>query len=123
MTRSGPVLVPLAIAIVAGILAWDLVRLMGGQSVAWDDTFYWTIGLPLMLGTAFLLGLGFPEHPWRWGLTVIAAQAAWATFIDFAGDGEITLLPDGLLTFALVAVACLLAAYVGQWLRLRMPEE
>jgi hypothetical protein len=116
------VLVPLAIAVVAGILAWDLVRLLGEHADAWDDPYYWTIALPLMLGTAFMLGLGFPEHPWRWGLAIVFAQATWATFLDFAGDGEISLLPDGLLTFALVALPCVLAAYVGQWLRARVPE-
>jgi hypothetical protein len=122
VTRSGPVLVPLAIAVVAGILAWDLVRLLGEHSEAWDDTYYWTIGMPLMLGTAFMLGLGFPEDPWRWALAIVVAQAAWATFLDFAGDGEISLLPGGLVTFSLVAVPCVLAAYVGQWLRARIPE-
>ena len=122
MERPGPILVPLAIAIVAGILAWDLVRLLGEHADAWDDSYYWIIGLPLMLATAFLLGLGFPEHPWRWGLAIVAAQAAWATFLDFAGDGEISLLPSGLVTFALVAVPCVIAAYAGQWLRARIPE-
>lgn len=122
MTRSGPDIVPLAIAVVAGVLSWDLVRLLGEHREAWDDQLYWTLGLPLMLATAFMLGLGFPEHPWRWALSIIAAQAIWATFLTFATEGDLSLLPLGLVTFAALALPCILAAYVGQWLRRRMPE-
>ena len=115
-------IVPLAIAVVAGVLSWDLVRLLGVHREAWDDPLYWMVGLPLMIAAAFLLGLGFPEHPWRWALSVVAAQAIWATFLSFAAEGTQTLLPLGLVTFALISLPCLAAAYAGQWLRHRLPE-
>lgn len=127
MARSDPDIVPpdfvaVAIAVVAGVLGWDLVRLLGEHREAWDDPLYWTIGLPLMLAAAFTLGLGFPEQPWRWGLIIVAAQAVWATFLAFAADGAPSLLPLGLATFALLLVPCILAAYAGRWLRGRLSE-
>ncbi len=120
MARSGPDSVPIAIAVVAGVLGWDIVRLLGEHREAWDDPLYWTVGYPLMLAAAFMLGLGFPEHPWRWALAVVSAQAAWAIFLAFATDGALSLLH--LATFALLSFPCILAAYGGQWLRRRLPE-
>jgi hypothetical protein len=122
VARSGPDIVPVAIAVVAGVLSWDLVRLIGDRREAWDDPKYWLIGYPLMLATAFLLGLGFPERPWRWALVIVGAQAAWAIFLDMAADGVPSLLPLGIATFALLALPLLLSAYAGQWLRGRLPE-
>jgi len=58
-------IVPAAIAVVGGVLSWDLVRLLGNRREAWDDPHYWQIGYPLLLFTAFILAMGFPERPWR----------------------------------------------------------
>lgn len=122
MSRSGPDIVPMGIAVVAGVLSWDLVRLIGERREAWDDPKYWLIGYPLMLVTAFLLGLGFPEHPWRWAFLIVGAQAIWSTLLSLASDGLPDLLPLGLITFALLGLPLAAAAYAGQWLRNRMPE-
>ena len=122
MARSGPDIVPIGIAVVAGVLSWDLVRLFGEHREAWDDPKYWLIGYPLMVVAAFLLGLGFPQRPWRWGALIVATQAVWATFLALANDGVPDLLPLGFITFALLALPCVLSAYIGQWLRHQLPE-
>lgn len=119
MQRSGPALVPFGIAVVAGVLAWDLVRLIGTRREAWDDPNYWIVGYPLMLGTAFLLGLGFPERPWRWAAAIVGAQALWSLFLA-ASIGDTSLFPLGLLTFAALAVPCIAAAYTGRWMNRRL---
>ena len=120
MGRAISNIVPIAIATVAGILAWDLVRLIGGRREAWDDPNYWAIGYPLMLATALMLGLGFPERPWRWAVVIVAAQAAWALFLGLATDGSVSLFPLGLAMFAVLALPCVAAAFVGQWLARRL---
>ena len=120
MGRAISNVVPIAIATVAGILAWDLVRLIGGRREAWDDPNYWVIGYPLMLATALMLGLGFPERPWRWAVVIVAAQAAWALFLGLAADGSVSLFPLGLAMFAVLALPCVAAAYAGQWLARRL---
>ena len=120
MGRAISNIVPIAIATVAGILAWDLVRLIGGRREAWDDPNYWVVGYPLMLATAFMLGLGFPERPWRWAGVIVAAQAGWALFLGLATDGSASLFPLGLAVFAVLALTCVAAAYAGKWLARRL---
>lgn len=122
MARSRPDIVPVGIAVVAGVLSWDLVRLFGDRREAWDDPKYWLIGYPLMLAAAFMLGLGFPDRPWRWAVAIVTAQAVWAIFLALAADEAVSLLPLGMLTFALLALPCVLSAYIGQWLRYRWPQ-
>lgn len=122
MPRSSFDIVAGAIAVVAGVLSWDLVRLIGGRREAWDDPSYWIVGYPLMLAAAFLLGLGYPERPWRWGVIITAAQAVWVVFLALLADGPSDLLPFGIFTFAILALPCIAAAYAGRWLRRRLPE-
>jgi len=109
-------IVPAAIAVVGGVLSWDLVRLLGTRREAWDDPHYWQIGYPLLLFTAFILAMGFPERPWRWVVIMIGAQAAWSLLLATVADGVPNLFPLGLVTFALLGLPCLAAAYAGRWL-------
>jgi hypothetical protein len=120
MARAASNVIPVAIAVVAGILAWDLVRLLGVRPEAWDDANYWLIGYPLMLIAAFILGLGFPERPWRWAAIIVGAQAVWAFFLALAADGLPNLFPLGLIMFALLGLPCIAAAYAGRWLNRRL---
>jgi peptidoglycan/LPS O-acetylase OafA/YrhL len=113
-------IVPAATAVVAGVLSWDIVRLLGERREAWDDPNYWLIGFPLMLVAAFILGLGFPQRPWRWVLIMIGAQAAWAFFLALIADGAPNLFPLGLIMFALLGLPCLCAAYAAKWVRNRV---
>jgi len=122
VARPSPDIVPAAIAVVAGVLSWDVVRLVGGRQEAWDDPKYWLIGYPLMLGAAAMLGLGFPDRPWRWGVVIAGTQACWAIFLRLATAGTAGTLTLDVLTFALLALPCVLAAYAGRWLRRRMPD-
>src|SRR4051794_9889597 len=121
MARAPSDIVPVAIAIVAGVLSWDLVRLLGERREAWDDPDYWLVAFPLMLFTAFLLGLAFRDRPWRWVAAMLGAQAAWALLLSVIAD-EGSLFPLGLLMFALLAVPCLAAAYAGRMLGERVQE-
>jgi len=120
MARAASVIVPVAIAAVAGVLAWDLVRLIGGRIEAWDDPDYWIVGLPIMFIAAFVLGLGYPDRPWRWALAIVAAQAVWSLFLALADGRWPDLFPLGLGTFAIVALACTAVAYTGRWARRMM---
>ena len=120
MARAASVIVPLAIAAVAGVLAWDLVRLIGGTAEAWDDPDYWVVGLPIMFIAAFVLGLGYPDRPWRWAVAIVAAQALWSMFLAQAAGRSLNLFPFGLIIFAIIALACTVVAYSGRWARRMM---
>ncbi|HWK38821.1 MAG TPA: hypothetical protein VNR88_07890 [Hyphomicrobium sp.] len=117
MARAASVVVPVAIAAVAGVLAWDLVRLIGEHAEAWDDPDYWVVGLPIMFIAAFVLGLGYPDRPWRWAVAIVATQALWSSFLALADGRSPNLFPLGLVTFAIVALACTAVAYTGRWAR------
>ena len=122
MARAPSDIVAVAVAVVAGVLSWDLVRLLGEKREAWDDPDYWVIAFPLMLFTALLLGFAFRDRPWRWVAAMIGAQAAWALLLSVIADGAPNLFPLGLLMFALLALPCLLAAYAGKMLGERAAE-
>jgi len=121
VSRSNPDLVPVGIAVVAGVLSWDLVRLISKRPEVWLEPKYYYIGYPLMLVAAFMLGLGFPERPWRWALVIIGAQGLWATFLQFVAGSAPNLL-SLVVICAVLGLPCVVSAYVGQWLRSRLPE-
>ena len=104
-----------AIAAVTGIATWELVRRLGGRREAWDDPVFWQLGYPLMLGASLALGLIWQQHPWRWVAALVGAQAVWSLVLALLVDGVPNLLPLGLITFALLGLPCLLAAYLGKW--------
>ena len=116
MDRPVAGIVPLSVAVVAGVLSWDLVRLFGNRAEAWDDPVYWQLALPLMLFTALLLGAACRDRPWRWVAAMVGGQAAWALLLSVIAGGLPNLFPLGLLMFGLIAVPCLAAAYAGKWL-------
>ncbi len=109
-------IVPYSVAVVAGVLSWDLVRLFGDRGEAWDEPIYWQLALPLMLFTALLLGAACRDRPWRWVAAMVGAQAAWALLLSVIADGVPSLFPLGLMMFALIGLPCLAAAYGGRWL-------
>ena len=78
MDRPVAGIVPLSVAVLAGVLSWDLVRLFGNRAEAWDDPVYWQLALPLMLFTALLLGAACRDRPWRWVAAMVGGQAACA---------------------------------------------
>ncbi|NSL71870.1 hypothetical protein C6Y62_08640 [Hyphomicrobium sulfonivorans] len=122
MLRIAPTVVPVAIASVAGVLAWDLMRLLGEGPTLWASWTYWWIGLPIMLFAAFTLGLGFPRNAWRWGLIVIGAQLAWSVGLAFINEQPL-IVPDHLAVFAIVGLACVVAALAGGWLHRRLDRQ
>jgi peptidoglycan/LPS O-acetylase OafA/YrhL len=108
--------IPAALAFLVGAADWELVRQLGSRREAWDDPVYWQFGLPLLVLTAFLLGLVWRERPWRWAVWLMAGQASWSLLLAVGQDGIPNLLPLGLLMFALLGIPCVLATYAGRWL-------
>jgi hypothetical protein len=41
----------------------------------WDSTSYWTLCLPGILAGSVVLGYVWPERPWRWSCTLVAAHS------------------------------------------------
>jgi peptidoglycan/LPS O-acetylase OafA/YrhL len=109
-------IIPAALAFLIGATDWELVQNLGTHREAWDDPLYWQLGYPLLLLAAFGLGLVWRERPWRWAAWLIAGQVAGSLLLAITQDGMPNLLPLGLIMFALLGIACLLAAYAGRWI-------
>jgi peptidoglycan/LPS O-acetylase OafA/YrhL len=109
-------LTPAALAVIAGIVTWELVRHFGHRREAWDDPMYWSFGYPLLLAASLLLGTMWRDRPWRWIAFMMGAQAIWSLLLSVAVSGVPSLLPLGLIMFVILGVPCLGAAYLGKWL-------
>ena len=97
------------IAIVGGALLWLAATLISGRREAWDSSLYWTVAYPLSIVLAGWLGYRYPKKPWRWGLSVLLAQAV---VLAFAG-GDYGMLPLGLILFAILSLPAIGLACAG----------
>jgi hypothetical protein len=104
------------LAVAAGIGAWEVVRFFGVHREGWDEPDYWRVAYPLLVLAAFALGLVWRRRPWRWAALMMGAQAAWSFILALAA-GRMSLFPLTLALFVILSLPCLLAAYVGSWVR------
>jgi len=98
--RAPPVLsrrdlTPAALAVIVGILSWELVRHLGHRGEAWDDPMYWSLGYPLLLAASCLLGMLWRDRPWRWTALMMGAQAIWSLLLAVVASGVPNLFPLG----------------------------
>ena len=104
------------IAALAGAGLWLALAALGGRAEAWDSPLYFPVGLPLAILVAALLGALAPVRAWRWGGWLMGGQGA--ALLLTVGPGS--LLPLGLVLFAVLALPCMLGALAGAWLRRRL---
>jgi hypothetical protein len=107
------------IAIAAGVWTWLHVARTTGEREAWDNELYFTTALPAIALVAAILSVIVPRRPWRWAFVPFAAQAATA----FAQNPTGSLMPLGLIVFAIFGALCAIPAYVGAWIgrKIRRP--
>lgn len=98
---------------VIGLTVWIAISTMSNKVEAWDSTYYYQIGLPIMLGASAIAGFIEPKYTWRWGLFVVVLQPI-ALFIQ-GQVGPFAIL--GLLYFLFFIVLAADCAYVGKTIR------
>lgn len=106
------------IAIVGGALLWLAATLVRGKREAWDSSLYWTVAYPLSIVLAGWLGCRYPKKPWRWGLSILLAQAVALAFTG----GDYSMLPLGMILFAVLSLPAICLAYAGARLGSRKDE-
>lgn len=106
-------------AVVAGVLLWTLTTLVTGRREAWDASAYWTVTYPAGILVSAVLGYLAPVSAWRWGAALMLAQAV--TMAVLARD--FSLLPLGLILFAVLALPPMLAATFGARLARRRGDR
>ena len=107
-----------AIAVAAGGGGWLLVSHVAHRREAWDSPLFFSWLLPSLLLVAAVLGFLVPERAWRWGFAPFAAQAV----VVFAQNPEGSLLPLGLVLFALFGAVASVPARVGAATRRRLQQ-
>jgi hypothetical protein len=87
-------------AIIGGAVLWQVTAALSGKIEAWDAPFYWAVTYPLSIILSGWLGYLFPEKPWRWGFSVMFAQAGMLMI----SSSSFGLLPLGLILFGVLAL-------------------
>jgi hypothetical protein len=102
----------ITVAAAIGILVWVVVSAVASKREAWDSPLYFVVGIPLLCVVAAVLALIEPDHPWKWAVVPLAAQAAWM----FMAQGFGNLAPLGVLFFGVLAIPLFIAARIGAFL-------
>lgn len=104
------------VALGGGALLWLGTAAVSGRGEAWDSPLYWSITYPLCLLLAGALAYLEPVRPWRWALAVMLVQPL---VMLLTSGSSLSLLPLGLIMFAILALPPILVARAVAWLRLR----
>lgn len=97
-------------------MLWLGTAVVSGRSEAWDSPVYWLITYPLCLLLTGVLAYLEPVRPWRWALAVMLVQPI---AMLLTSGSSLSLLPLGLVMFAILALPPIAVARVVAWLRLR----
>ncbi len=102
-----------AVAFGIGITVWVVSAYVSNWSDPQSAVFYWKISYPILIIFSGILGIIFPDRPWRWALYLIAAQLVMGIL---SVKGGLNLLPIGIVIHAIIALPCVLLSYGGGWL-------
>lgn len=99
-----------AIALGIGAIIWIVFKVIAQTKDPTELLSYWQIGYPISIVLSGLMGIFFPNRPWRWGINIIFVQL----FIGaITTKGDLNLLPPGIVFFALLSVPCIISGYIG----------
>ena len=93
-----------------GAAAWVAVSVAGGRREAWDSELFFTAALPVIALTAGIVAYLVPVRTWRWAMFPFAAQAV---VMVVHGPSSASLLPLGLIMFAIFGAICMIPARIG----------
>jgi len=105
-----------AIALLGGAGLWLVTTAVSGRAEAWDAPLYWSVAYPLAICLAGILGYAAPEKPWRWALAVMLAQPV---VMMFTAPGSASMLPLGIIVFAVLALPAIGLAQLAGYARRR----
>lgn len=103
------------IAAVAGGGGWLAISALSGRREAWDAGIYFSLYLPLLALIVGALAWNVPERTWRWAFIPFGAQAV----VAFLQNPTASLLPLGLIVFAIYGCIFLIPAKIGASARRR----
>ena len=102
--------VTIVLAILTGVALELVVQAFGARREAWDSPVFWTVGMPVALVTALLIGL--VSHGRAWLATAVIAPAQFMTMIVRSGEVG-GLWPLGLVLSTVLSTPFVIAAFAG----------
>jgi peptidoglycan/LPS O-acetylase OafA/YrhL len=108
-----------AIAALAGGAGWLVISKLTGKREAWDSDLYFSWFLPSIWLIIGVLAYYVPERSWRWAFIPFGAQAV----VAFVQNPTASLLPLGLMVFAVYGALCLIPAVIGMSIRKRVERR
>ncbi|MEO8005370.1 MAG: hypothetical protein ABI771_10730 [Betaproteobacteria bacterium] len=103
-------------AFLTGTLVWIVICAISGKKEAWDSSWYFSVGYPLICLVSAVMGYLVPKMTWRWGVMPFVGQLVWLVLTQAPGN----LLPLGIIAFGLMSLPAIIVANVGAYVaRLR----
>jgi hypothetical protein len=100
-------------AALAGLALWLLTSGASGLREPWDAPGFWTLGYPVAIALAAILGLVWPMRSWLWSFIVMAMMAP----VTVWNGSDLSMMPPGLIALAVLAVPGSLAGLIAGRIR------
>lgn len=101
-----------ALALGLGAVVWTVFKVIAHSQDPTELLSYWQIGYPISILLSGIMGMFFPDRPWRWSVYIIFVQFVMEMITT---KGDWNLLPPGIVLYALLTVPCIISGYIGAW--------
>jgi hypothetical protein len=100
------------LALLSGVMVWSLFKVITNSQDPTAEIVYWKVGYPISILLSGILGILFPERPWRWAFYVIWSQFCLGLITH---KGDLNLLPPGVIVYMFLTIPCILSGQIGAW--------
>ncbi len=90
-----------------------------GAKTIWDSEIFFAYGIPVMLIICLATGFARPGKSWWWGIGIVILQPLWLINSDNTGSDFF----DELILYGIIALFCMIAAFVGGGLRYTIEKK
>ena len=112
--------IPYLISSLVGAVTWLGIGAWSGRSEAWDSDLFWSVGTIAMIFAVIFISYIWPERSWRWGFTIIGAQAIVGLVQAFP---HINLWPLSLVLFFIMSLPLVILATVVSAIKRRVDDK
>jgi hypothetical protein len=109
-----------AIALGLGAAVWTVFKVIAHTQDPTELLSYWQIGYPISILLSGIMGMFFPDRPWRWSVYIIFVQFVMGMITT---KGDWNLLPLGIVFYALVTIPCIGLGYAGAWVSRKLSRR